>query len=78
MFAIYGRMAGPDAWKMFACIFQDFDFFENEYFSETQHLPLTLFSCILPIQNINLTLFSCILLQNLPLTLFSYSFKISL
>jgi len=25
-FAIYGRIARSDAWEMFLCIFQDFDF----------------------------------------------------
>jgi len=32
IFAIYGRIARSNAWKMFLCIFQDFDFLKVEYF----------------------------------------------
>ena len=55
--AIYDRMAGSDAWKMFLCIFQDFDFLKKSYFVKTKNLLLTLFSCIFLIQNLPLTLF---------------------
>ena len=40
IFAIYGRMARSDAWKMFLCIFQDFDVFICLIFFENPKYPV--------------------------------------